>query len=387
MSVILATAGYDHKIRFWEAPSGICSRTIRYPDSQVNCLEITPDKQFLAAGGNPHVRLFEINGADGGGGAPVMTCEGHASSVTRVGFQRDGRWMYSSSEDGTVRVWDLRSPTCSRSFDSGAPVASVALCPDQTRLVSGDRNGIVRVWDLQAGREVPQKHASTNGGDVDVDVDVDDGPCVNAVAPDARSAPATDASSSSSSPGVPGTLSPTSSSAAAVAAAHKPAAVQAVDVSENGRLLVAATNRADVFVWEPRNGARDLRPLARFRAHAHGTYLLRARIAPDGRHLVTAGSDRTARLWEAPTGHHHQHQHHHHSNGSSSSSSWTEVRTLRRHQRWVWDAVFSADSSYLVTASSDHWARLWNLGTGEVVRQYAGHQGAVTCVALNDSST
>lgn len=32
-SVILATAGYDHTIRFWEAPSGICYRTIPYADS------------------------------------------------------------------------------------------------------------------------------------------------------------------------------------------------------------------------------------------------------------------------------------------------------------------------------------------------------------------
>lgn len=32
-SVILVTAGYDHTIRFWEALSGICSRTIQHPDS------------------------------------------------------------------------------------------------------------------------------------------------------------------------------------------------------------------------------------------------------------------------------------------------------------------------------------------------------------------
>lgn len=49
-------------------------------------------------------------------------------------------------------------------------------------------------------------------------------------------------------------------------------------------------------------------------------------------------------------------------------------------------AAFCADSSYLVTASSDSTARLWNLRTGDVVRQYHGHQSAVTCVALNDSS-
>jgi hypothetical protein len=28
-SVILATAGYDHTIRFWEAPSSTCYRTIQ----------------------------------------------------------------------------------------------------------------------------------------------------------------------------------------------------------------------------------------------------------------------------------------------------------------------------------------------------------------------
>jgi hypothetical protein len=29
---------------------------------QVNCLQITPDKQFIAAAGNPHIRLFEVAG-------------------------------------------------------------------------------------------------------------------------------------------------------------------------------------------------------------------------------------------------------------------------------------------------------------------------------------
>lgn len=28
---------------------------------QVNRLEITPDKRFLAAAGNPHIRLFDVN--------------------------------------------------------------------------------------------------------------------------------------------------------------------------------------------------------------------------------------------------------------------------------------------------------------------------------------
>ena len=40
--VVLATAGYDHTIRFWEATSGICYRTLQYADSQVSWALGTP---------------------------------------------------------------------------------------------------------------------------------------------------------------------------------------------------------------------------------------------------------------------------------------------------------------------------------------------------------
>uniref|UniRef100_A0A7N6C0D6 Target of rapamycin complex subunit lst8 n=1 Tax=Anabas testudineus TaxID=64144 RepID=A0A7N6C0D6_ANATE len=49
--VILATAGYDHTVRFWQAHSGICTRTVQHQDSQVNSLEITPDRSMIAAAG------------------------------------------------------------------------------------------------------------------------------------------------------------------------------------------------------------------------------------------------------------------------------------------------------------------------------------------------
>jgi G protein beta subunit-like protein len=61
-------------------------------------------------------------------------------------------------------------------------------------------------------------------------------------------------------------------------------------------------------------------------------------------------------------------------------------KTLAAHQRWVWDCVFSADSEYLVTGSSDQTARLWDISRGEVIKNYTGHHKAVVCVALNDSS-
>lgn len=59
---------------------------------------------------------------------------------------------------------------------------------------------------------------------------------------------------------------------------------------------------------------------------------------------------------------------------------------LAGHSRWVWDCVFSVDAAYLVTASSDCTARLWDLASGETIRTYSGHAKAAVCCALNDSA-
>ena len=118
-SVVLATAGYDHTVRFWEATRGVCYRTLQYADSQVNKLEITPDKRYLAAAGNPHIRLFEVNTQNL---QPVTSYDGHQGNVTAVGFERDGRWMYSGSDDGTVKIWDLRAGGYQREYESRGAV-------------------------------------------------------------------------------------------------------------------------------------------------------------------------------------------------------------------------------------------------------------------------
>lgn len=73
-AVVLATAGYDHKIRFWEASREKCTRVIKYPDSQVNMLAITNDKQHIAAVGNPHAKIFDVHRGEG---LPVRSYDAH----------------------------------------------------------------------------------------------------------------------------------------------------------------------------------------------------------------------------------------------------------------------------------------------------------------------
>lgn len=60
--------------------------------------------------------------------------------------------MVTSSEDGTVKVWDTRSGTQQRNYTHSHPVNDVVIHPNQGELVSADRGGNIRVWDLGENR-------------------------------------------------------------------------------------------------------------------------------------------------------------------------------------------------------------------------------------------
>ncbi|KAI1270694.1 WD40 repeat-like protein [Xylariaceae sp. FL1019] len=345
MSVILCTAGYDHTIRFWEALSGICSRTIQHPDSQVNRLCISPDKRFLAAAGHHTVKLYDIKSTNPN---PLLTFEGHSGNITGVAFHCEGKWMVTSSEDGTVKIWETRSGTIQRSYNHGIAANDVVIHPNQGEIISCDRGGSVRVWDL----------AENN--------------CSHQMIPE------------------------------------EDVSVSSVTVASDGSLLCAANNAGNVFVWQllQTHERTQLLPVTQFSAHKE--YITRILLSPDVKKLATCSADHTAKIWAVPatddadmpalpvvT------------NGNSSGTNGVHPETtttttadvagpnteafpleatLTGHQRWVWDCAFSADSAYLVTACSDHYARLWELHSQQVIRQYNGHHRGAVCVALNDYS-
>ncbi|KAH8199962.1 hypothetical protein TruAng_005901 [Truncatella angustata] len=257
--------------------------------------------------------------------------------------------MVTSSEDGTVKIWETRSGTIQRSYNHGSPVNDVVIHPNQGEIISCDRSGSVRIWDL----------AENN--------------CSHQLIPE------------------------------------EDVSVSSVTVASDGSLLCAANNAGNVFVWAliQRYEHTDLMPVTYFPAHKE--YITRILLSPDVKKLATCSADHTAKIWEvidvdpadqvplptrssssaAPTNGIHSFL-----NGTafptpsivspSDHDPNNEVpvkkpkpypleATLQGHQRWVWDCAFSADSAYLVTACSDHYARLWELHSQQVIRQYNGH--------------
>ena len=79
------------------------------------------------------------------------------------------------------------------------------------------------------------------------------------------------------------------------------------------------------------------------------------RSSPDGKRVVTASSDQTARLWDAESG--------------------KEIAVLKAHTGLVLAASFSPDGKRVVTASSDQTARLWDAESGKEIAVLKAHEG------------
>lgn len=231
------------------------------------------------------------------------------------------------SSSGTVKIWDTRSGHIQRNYSHGVPVNDVVIHPNQGELISCDRDGNVRIWDLGENK------------------------CSHQLVPE------------------------------------EDKSVASVTVATDGSLLCAAVSNSmsgSVYVWRliTVHDVTSLVPVTRFRAH--GTYITRVLLSPDVQHLATCSADHTARIWKVdPEGSALTSQN---GDAEDGSGAFELEQELDGHQRWVWDCAFSADSAYLVTACSDHYARLWELQNKSIIRQYNGHHRGAVCVALNDYS-
>jgi WD40 repeat protein len=110
--------------------------------------------------------------------------------------------------------------------------------------------------------------------------------------------------------------------------------------SPDGRRVLTASADHTARRWETDSG----KPLAIFQGHTDG--VTSAAFSPDGRRVLTASEDDTACLWETDSG--------------------TLLSVFQGHTSEVWSAIFSPSGRYALTASSDGSARLWPLLPADV---------------------
>jgi WD40 repeat protein len=139
-------------------------------------------------------------------------------------------------------------------------------------------------------------------------------------------------------------------------AGQKGGVVSAV-FSLDGKRIVTAGDDKTARVWD----AGDGRLLATLTGH--GGPVNSAVFSPDGKRIVTASDDTAARVWDAGDGH--------------------PIFTLAGHGDLVVSGVFSPDGRRILTASADKTARLWDAGDGHLLATLAGHTDRVNSAVFS----
>ena len=105
----LATGGGDDKIRFWRVVDGWLLQ-VKALEGSASRLAFSPDDQLIAVGLNSGG--IQVLSVPDGASSTLLT--GHSGRITGLSFSSDGRALYSSSSDGTVRLWGIPEENTSK---------------------------------------------------------------------------------------------------------------------------------------------------------------------------------------------------------------------------------------------------------------------------------
>ncbi|MCP3917286.1 MAG: hypothetical protein GY711_17195, partial [bacterium] len=121
--------------------------------------------------------------------------------------------------------------------------------------------------------------------------------------------------------------------------------------SPEGRRVLTASGDHTARIWNAETGEQILA------LDGHSGIVVHAAWSGDGRRVLTASGDNTARIWNAETG--------------------EQILALDGHSNYVYHAAWSGDEQRVLTASGDHTARIWNAETGEQIHSLERHSNAV----------
>lgn len=262
------SGSFDTSAIRWSLSQNTAEQVLRLHDGAVNAVAYLRDGRIVTAGADARIGIWTP-----GQQQPDKILKGHSAPIAGVAVSPDNTVLASASWDRTIRLWPLNGEE-PRVLEGNAQNANgVAFSPDGKNVVSAGYDATIRIWKLTGGGEIV-RNLPTPLNDV-------------TVAPDGEIVAA-------GANGKVYFLSPSGEVLAELEASSTP--VISVAVSSDGSLVAAASIRGSVAVIERKN-----------RRLAHtlvgpGLPVWSVAFLPDNRTLLTGGTDRMIRRWDASSG-------------------------------------------------------------------------------------
>jgi len=286
------------------------------------------------------------------------TFTGHTSYVNSVVFSSDSQLALSGSSDNTLKLWDVATGRCLRTFEEyfQGKVSSVCLSLDGGYVLSGSYEGTLKLWDVATGICL-----RTFGGNTA-------GISSVCISPDGRYA------LSGSYDGFLSVWEISTGFCLHSFRGHK-AGVNSVCMNLDGRYALSGAgeqgNRRESPTQHSLNRGSDKtlklwdiatgRCIRTFAGHTSG--VTSVCISPDRQYALSGSYDKTLKLWEVKTG--------------------SCLHTFEGHQEGVTSVCISPDGRYALSGSWDSTAKLWEIETGRCLHTFHGHTSVVKSVCLS----
>ena len=107
----------------------------------------------MAVGEDGTARLFSASLSSIG-----VISEPGGASITSAVFSPDGRFVLTSSQDGTVRVWNATTDALRSVITEpgNASVVSATFSPDGKLIGTASHDGTARIWDSATGQQLTE---------------------------------------------------------------------------------------------------------------------------------------------------------------------------------------------------------------------------------------
>jgi WD40 repeat protein/predicted Ser/Thr protein kinase len=286
----VATGGLDQTARIWNTTNGTLRRTIVVGFPVVS-LAYSPDGgRLVTVGPDNTASIWEVPNpvaptlpTSAATDKEALSLCGHTRAVLAVAWSTNGQWIATGSKDKTAKMWDAATGKERQTLiGHQGPVQAVAFSPDGNRLATASGDGTARLWAAASGQ------------------------CLQVLT-------------------------------------NHTAPVLSIAFSPDGKWLATGSADCSACLWDTASG----RLVHRLAGHINGVSSLA--FSPDGQRLLTAASgtylyanfarEFRVLIWDVASG--------------------RQLLTLPAHDNTVHAAIFSPDGRRLVTASGDHTARIW----------------------------